>query len=269
MTIISSLRFLYILVGYGLLCGVTSLVWPFVAKNFSQRNDGERWRSTRPGASSQSLLCKSLILCIFPCLNIKGVIKSFVPRFAKSNYGFQENCKKNPDIDTKILQFDSKLTQLFDDSLFLLISKQTIDIIRSCPFYEKKKFKTRCFPIKHNQSVHITEVPGACPSSIVEFSTLSQYVSLSFQPKLLAEGWVGVLVGSYYQPGNVSQGKRNKEASLCHTILVKRDDYYFRTNISKIYTPCSCYTVQTVINGPPDPSHDNSLLISSKEACIS
>ena len=46
-------------------------------------------------------------------------------------------------------------------------------------------------------SVHITEVPGACPSSIVEFSTLSQYVSLSFQPKLL-EGWVGVLVGSYY-----------------------------------------------------------------------
>ena len=117
------------------------------------------------------------------------------------------------------------------------------------------------FPIKHTQSVHITEVPGACPSSIVEFSTLSQYVSLSFQPKLL-EGWVGVLVGSYYQPGNVSQGKRNKEASLCHTILVKRDDYYFRTNISKIYTPCSCYTVQTVINGPPDPSHDNSLLIS-------
>ena len=61
----------------------------------------------------------------------------------------------------------------------------------------KKEFKTRCFPVKHTQSVHITEVPGACPSSIVEFSTLSQYVSLSFQPKLL-EGWVGVLVGSYY-----------------------------------------------------------------------
>ena len=61
----------------------------------------------------------------------------------------------------------------------------------------KKEVKTSCSPIKHNQSVHITEVPGACPSSIVEFSTLSQYVSLSFQPKLL-EGWVGVLVGSYY-----------------------------------------------------------------------
>ena len=51
--------------------------------------------------------------------------------------------------------------------------------------------KQGVFPIKHTQSVHITEVPGACPSSIVEFSTLSQYVSLSFQPKLLEKGgWV-------------------------------------------------------------------------------
>ena len=84
-----------------------------------------------------------------------------------------------------------------DDPLFLLTSKQTIDTIRSCPFYEKRSSKQGGFFIKHTQSVHITEVPGACPSSIVEFSTLSQYVSLSFQPKLL-EGWVGVLVGSYY-----------------------------------------------------------------------
>ena len=129
----------------------------------------------------------------FPLSEYKGCYKELCSKVRLKQSWFPRKLQKKPILIRKFYRSIQNFNLAFGRfELFLLTSKEIIDIIRSCPFYDKKSF-----PIKHTQSVHITEVPGACPSSIVEFSTLSQYVSLSFQPKLL-EGWVGVLVGSYY-----------------------------------------------------------------------